>query len=147
MLFFLQNRLFFAEDVVEDEDDDIYEPVEINSSMDNFCAFRRLPSPTDFPSATTSGSDATKRTTRYVAVQSLPIMPDDQVIQDAINKLKLIDAKAADSLADGLDESDVLFREKPFKSFSRNSQRGSSKVVCSLISVSSVFCCLFAVDL
>lgn len=134
------NNFYFAEDVVEDDnddDDDIYEPVEINS-MDNFSAFRRLPSPTDdFHQQQSTGSHGSaKRTTRYVAVQSLPIIPDDQVIQDAIDKLRLIDAKANDSLADGLDDSDVLFREKPFKSFARNSQRGSSKVVCSLISVS-----------
>lgn len=50
----------------------------------------------------------------------------------------MIDLKACDSIDEGLDE-DVLFRTKAFKQFSSNSQRGSSKVVCSLISVRILF--------
>lgn len=56
-------------------------------------------------------------------------------LHDALNRLKIENLAERDSIdEEGTEE--ILLRNKAFKQFGRNSQRGSSKVACSMVSVS-----------
>lgn len=84
------------------------------------------------------------RTTRYVrpANSINEIMERKDItnsLHDALNRLKIENLAERDSIDEDGTE-DILLRTKPFKVFARNSQRGSSKVVCSLVSVCEINC-------
>lgn len=141
----LDFRMRIEEIVEEDEDqeEDIYEPVDIaprNWTPNAPVLIKPFHKPAEdlkssqsFKETSTSEDMHLKRTTRYVA-HSLPVENSTSTtINDAIAKLKLIDINSHDSIDEGLDD-EVLIRTKQFKKFASNSQRGSSKVVCSLVS-------------
>lgn len=80
------------------------------------------------------------RTTRYIRPAnsingSIERRDISNSLHDALNRLKIENLAERDSI-DEEGTEDILLRSKPFKQFSRNSQRGSSKVLCSMVSVS-----------
>ena len=58
------------------------------------------------------------------------------LLNEALYKLNHMHADDVRDSIDSIDEDNIMFRNKEIKKFASNSQRGSSKVMCSMISVS-----------
>lgn len=87
-----------------------------------------------------SSNQPINRTTRYVrpanSINGMIERTDiTNSLHDALQRLKIENLSERDSI-DEEGTEDILLRSKPFKQFARNSQRGSSKVLCSMVSVS-----------
>lgn len=135
----------------EEEDDDHeqhYEQIEVTNHQTPTPSNRQqnapMPKYSDVNKPEPNRSTVTiDRTTRYIRpANSINNGTADHThrqdisnsLHDALNRLKFENLAERDSI-DEEGTEDILLRSKPFKQFSRNSQRGSSKVVCSMVSV------------
>lgn len=144
----LRNDFFSFSD---EEHEDIYEKIEVTNEHTAGPLERNPKVPSSTPKYTEvnklepqkSTVTTIDRATRYIRpANSINGSIDRNLrtdisnsLHDALNRLKFENLAERDSIdEDGTD--DILLRNKPFKQFSRNSQRGSSKVLCSMVSVS-----------
>lgn len=145
------NRINCRIEEIDEEHDEIYEKIDVinNRPSEDRCnpvpLARNIKNPsipkyTEFNQLEPNKSNATiDRTTRYIrpANSTQGTLPDrtdiSNSLHDALNRLKFENLAERDSI-DEEGTGDILLRTKPFKSFSRNSQRGSSKVLCSMVS-------------
>ncbi len=138
----------------EEEHEDIYEKIDVTNNHTSSQPTNPVPSERKLKNPLTpkytevnkmkdpNQSNVTiNRTTRYIRpANSINGMLDrtdiSNSLHDALNRLKFENLAERDSI-DEEGTEDILLRNKPFKQFSRNSQRGSSKVMCSMVSVSA----------
>lgn len=138
----------------DEEHEDIYEHIDVTNNHTSTPAnpvplernLKHAPTPkytevNKQPNKLTESPHLTiDRTTRYIrpanSINELMERRDiSNSLHDALNRLKIENLAERDSI-DEEGTEDILLRSKPFKQFSSNSQRGSSKVLCSMVSVS-----------
>ncbi|KAG4078334.1 hypothetical protein HA402_013044 [Bradysia odoriphaga] len=146
------NRINCRIEEIDEGHEDIYEKIDVTSNHPPADRSNPVPLARNINQPSTpkysevnklepnkSNNVTINRTTRYIrpanSVQgTLPDRTDiSNSLHDALHRLKFENLAERDSI-DEEGTGDILLRTKPFKQFSRNSQRGSSKVMCSMVS-------------